>query len=491
MYYLFVFNSVPVLPDKMKQIAVPFSLVVSPFASLEPGEKEPPLAEMGPSGPIRCGRCKAYMCSFMQFVDGGRRFHCPFCKTTTEVREDYFQHLDHQGFRTDKFQRPELCLGSYEVVATRDYCRDNVFPKAPAHVFIIDVSYNNIKSGLVDLLCRNMKAVLPGGQVVQVVTTSGAQSQLISGNGQLIQSGGQVVQSSSGQVLVSSSGHLILTTQAGGGQEPQLIQTSSGQLYLKTTQGSGIVSHTGQQQAGVIVHQQPQTVMLQQQQQPVIVQQQQQQQAVTVQQGQQGKAMLIIPQEKQQQFIQPQQQQQQFAQQYTQPQQQIVQQVIQTSNGPQLVRQVVVASGNSNNAVVHPSNLPSTASTTNPQTVSSIPNDQQHSDQTQLRSNTPTPLTNGQSTPPSSSPVPCPSPPPVKIDPGRPFLCEWLNCMKSFKTPKEVERHAIQEHCPLGMDEDMPCLWARCDGMRRKRFSLMTHLQDRHCHPQVRFNTNS
>ena len=334
----------------------------------------------------------------------------------------------------------------------------------------------------------NMKAVLPGGQVVQVVTTSGAQSQLISGNGQFIQSGGQVVQSSSGQVLVSSSGHLILTTQAGGGQEPQLIQTSSGQLYLKTTQGSGIVSHTGQQQAGVIVQQQPQTVLLQQQQQPVIVQQQQQ--AVIVQQGQQGKAMLIIPQEKQQQFIQP-QQQQQFAQQYTQPQQQIVQQVIQTSNGPQLVRQVVVASGNSNNAVVHPSNLPSTAATTNPQTVSSIPNDQQHSDQTQLRSNTPTPLTNGQSTPPSSSPVPCPSPPPVKIDPGRPFLCEWLNCMKSFKTPKEVERHAIQEHCPLGMDEDMPCLWARCDGMRRKRFSLMTHLQDRHCHPQVLFNANS
>ena len=144
----------------MKQIAVPFSLVVSPFASLEPGEKEPPLADMGPSGPIRCGRCNAYMCSFMHFVDGGRRFHCPFCKTTTEVRKDYFQHLDHQGFCTDKFQRPELCLGSYEVVATREYCRDNVFPKAPAHVFIIDVSYNNIKSGLVDLLCRNMKAVL-------------------------------------------------------------------------------------------------------------------------------------------------------------------------------------------------------------------------------------------------------------------------------------------------------------------------------------------
>ena len=92
-----------------------------------------------------------------------------------------------------------------------------------------------------------------------------------------------------------------------------------------------------------------------------------------------------------------------------------------------------------------------------------------------------------------AEPAPSPSPPPqqqasgatqVKIDTQKPFLCEWQGCMKSFKTPKEVENHAIGSHCPLGSD-DIPCLWSRCDGMKRKRFSLMTHLQDRHCHPQV------
>jgi len=56
--------------------------------------------------------------------------------------------------------------------------------------------------------------------------------------------------------------------------------------------------------------------------------------------------------------------------------------------------------------------------------------------------------------------------------------------MRPFKTPKEVEKHAIAAHCPLGSD-DIPCLWQRCDAMKRKRFSLMTHLQDRHCHPQL------
>jgi len=92
-----------------------------------------------------------------------------------------------------------------------------------------------------------------------------------------------------------------------------------------------------------------------------------------------------------------------------------------------------------------------------------------------------------------TEPAPSPSPPPqqqasgattVKIDTQKPFLCEWQGCMKSFKTPKEVENHAIGSHCPLGSD-DIPCLWSRCDGMKRKRFSLMTHLQDRHCHPQL------
>ena len=72
-----------------------------------------------------------------------------------------------------------------------------------------------------------------------------------------------------------------------------------------------------------------------------------------------------------------------------------------------------------------------------------------------------------------------------KLNPNLPFLCEWAGCQKAFKTPKEVEKHAISTHCPLG-SEDIACMWNRCDGMKRKRFSLMTHLQDRHCHPQVR-----
>lgn len=76
--------SVPATSDMMKQSAVPFSLVISPFARLAEQEMQPPIVNMGEVGPIRCVRCKAYMSPYMQFIDAGRRFQCLLCKAVTE-----------------------------------------------------------------------------------------------------------------------------------------------------------------------------------------------------------------------------------------------------------------------------------------------------------------------------------------------------------------------------------------------------------------------
>ena len=79
----------------------------------------------------------------MQFIDGGKRFVCCFCEAATDgndlnnkpifflmtefnvfvVPTEYFSHLDHSGRRMDYYQRPELCLGSYEILATKQYCK--------------------------------------------------------------------------------------------------------------------------------------------------------------------------------------------------------------------------------------------------------------------------------------------------------------------------------------------------------------------------------
>ena len=42
------------------------------MAKVAKDEIEPPMTDFGPTGPVRCIRCKAYMCSLMQFIDGGR-----------------------------------------------------------------------------------------------------------------------------------------------------------------------------------------------------------------------------------------------------------------------------------------------------------------------------------------------------------------------------------------------------------------------------------
>lgn len=51
---------------------------------LEPPQSPPYLVDHGEEGPIRCNRCKAYMCPYMQFIEGGRRFQCSFCNCVTE-----------------------------------------------------------------------------------------------------------------------------------------------------------------------------------------------------------------------------------------------------------------------------------------------------------------------------------------------------------------------------------------------------------------------
>ncbi|XP_077358734.1 protein transport protein Sec24C isoform X2 [Festucalex cinctus] len=152
--------NMPCTADMAKQSQVPLAAVIKPFATLPPDETPPYVVDHGEGGPIRCNRCKAYMCPYMQFIEGGRRFQCGFCSCVTEVPPHYFQHLDHTGKRVDFFDRPELSLGSYEFLATVDYCKNNKIPQPPAFIFLIDVSYNAVKSGMVGIVCQELKTLL-------------------------------------------------------------------------------------------------------------------------------------------------------------------------------------------------------------------------------------------------------------------------------------------------------------------------------------------
>ncbi|KAK5598778.1 Protein transport protein Sec24D [Crenichthys baileyi] len=173
--------SLPCTAELAKQCQVPLASIIKPFAKLPNNETPLYVVNHGETGPIRCNRCKAYMCPYMQFIDGGRRYQCSFCNCINEVPVFYFQHLDHMGRRVDFYERPELSLGSYEFDATLDYCKssheqsevivaevnhhkqvrvEQQAPNPPAYIFMIDVSYSNIKSGLVRLICDELKTLL-------------------------------------------------------------------------------------------------------------------------------------------------------------------------------------------------------------------------------------------------------------------------------------------------------------------------------------------
>lgn len=63
----------------------------------------------------------------------------------------------------------------------------------------------------------------------------------------------------------------------------------------------------------------------------------------------------------------------------------------------------------------------------------------------------------------------------------------FLLYRKKFRSANEVYMHACAVHCPDSIDSsaEIYCQWGPgpnlCDNLPRKRFSLMTHMNDRHC----------
>ena len=54
---------------------------------------------------------------FMQFVADGARFRCNFCGALSDTPHDYVAATGPNG----RAERPELCCGTIEIVATPDF----------------------------------------------------------------------------------------------------------------------------------------------------------------------------------------------------------------------------------------------------------------------------------------------------------------------------------------------------------------------------------
>ncbi|KAL5204376.1 hypothetical protein ABZP36_009247 [Zizania latifolia] len=144
-------NQIPCTGDLLTTSAMPLALMVQPFSLPHPSEEPIQLVDFGDMGPIRCSRCKAYINPFMRFVDQGRHFICNLCGVSNDTPREYICNLGPDGRRRDADDRPELCRGTVEFVASKEFLvRD---PMPAVYFFLIDVSMNAIQTGATAAAC--------------------------------------------------------------------------------------------------------------------------------------------------------------------------------------------------------------------------------------------------------------------------------------------------------------------------------------------------
>ncbi|TMX00005.1 hypothetical protein EJD97_001551 [Solanum chilense] len=151
-------NQIPCTSDLLTTSAMQLSLLVQPLALPHPSEQPIQVVDFGESGPVRCSRCKGYINPFMKFIDQGRRFICNLCGYTDETPQDYHCNLGPDGRRRDADERPELCRGTVEFVATKEYMVREPMPAV--YFFLIDVSMNAIQTGSTAAACSAISQVI-------------------------------------------------------------------------------------------------------------------------------------------------------------------------------------------------------------------------------------------------------------------------------------------------------------------------------------------
>ncbi|XP_018568229.1 AT-rich interactive domain-containing protein 2 isoform X2 [Anoplophora glabripennis] len=277
--------------------------------------------------------------------------------------------------------------------------------------------------------------------------------QIIVSQPQMQQSNQMVI--SAGTQLKTQTGQTVIVQNTGGHQRPVMLQQANTSQFLLSQGLQGQMQIVASSQAGQYVLQtsgapgtymvaQPQTAVVHGQPQTVLVAQ------TSQQQGTGTKTIIIL--------------QQQPANSSATHHQKVVvapqgQQVVVT----QVPRPIMHTSSVTNNVLTAPKVIKSVAGTSVAQTTTST-------------------TSNGVTEKKPEEP----KKPKIIRDLTTPYVCEWGECNieTKFKSANEVYLHVCASHCPTG-SEEITCQWDRCDNMKRKRFSLMTHLHDKHCNTEA------
>ncbi|XP_041855130.1 protein transport protein Sec24C isoform X3 [Melanotaenia boesemani] len=132
---------------------LPLGALVTPLVKENVEEKPLPLCK-DTDCVVGCRWCGASMCPAMGWQDCGQRFYCPFCGKLTEVPWQHYQHTKGvEAVRVDKDTRPELSMGSYEILNSQK-------GEPPALLLAIDVSASALRGGHLEFVTQQIRTLL-------------------------------------------------------------------------------------------------------------------------------------------------------------------------------------------------------------------------------------------------------------------------------------------------------------------------------------------
>ncbi|KAJ5379886.1 Protein transport protein sec24 [Penicillium cataractarum] len=148
-------NAVPTNNSLLKKSKLPFALIIQPYAALH--DAEDPIPVIPDQVISRCRRCRSYINPFVTFLDHGHRWRCNMCNLTNDVPQAFDWDSTHQR-PADRALRADLNHSMVEFIAPQEYM---VRPPQPlVYLFLIDVSYASVTSGLLAVIARCIKESL-------------------------------------------------------------------------------------------------------------------------------------------------------------------------------------------------------------------------------------------------------------------------------------------------------------------------------------------
>ncbi|TID29342.1 hypothetical protein CANINC_002025 [Pichia inconspicua] len=137
-------NVVPNSNSLLKKTKLPFAVVLRPYNSLT--DEESPIPVISDGLICRCRRCRSYINPFVEIRPDNNRWKCNFCALLNDIPS---------GLRdSSMFNRYELNYGINEFIATPEYMVRA--PQSLNLVFLLDVSKNSIKNGLLEISIKTI-----------------------------------------------------------------------------------------------------------------------------------------------------------------------------------------------------------------------------------------------------------------------------------------------------------------------------------------------